>query len=120
MTKIFLLSAALMPLAAPCLRAQAEAPATTATPAASLFPPQTPVREKAALESASDLALDMSKLVIFLEAGQSYYRAYGKGTHSEAENKAFVKFLEDYQRVLGELKQEEAALRVWIDKKSEL
>lgn len=121
MRKNIFLAAALIMSSGLSLSAQTSpaAPAPAAEPA-QLFPPQTPAREKAALESASDLALDMSKLVIFLEAGQSYYRAYGKGTHGEAENKAFVKFLEDYQRVQGELKQEEAALRVWIDKKSEL
>lgn len=105
------------------LSAQSGPAAPTAAPApepAQLFPPAAPVREKPALETASDLTLDMSKLVIFLESGQSYYRAYGKGTHNSAENKAFVKFLEDYERALGDLKQESAALRQWIDKKSEL
>ncbi|MBI3551295.1 MAG: hypothetical protein HY077_02150 [Elusimicrobia bacterium] len=95
------------------------APAFAAEPAA-LLPPSPPARGKAAIETMTELTLDMSKTVMFLENGQAYFKAYGKGTHSPAENKAFVKFLEDYERELNNLKTENETLKTWIEKKSEL
>lgn len=83
-------------------------------------PPAPPKRDKPSLDSASELALDLARAVSFLESGQSYFRAYSKGTHTPAENKAFVRFLEDYERELAAVKKELDVLREWVEKKSGL
>lgn len=88
--------------------------------AADIVPPKLPEREKSELSSASAVALDLAKAVAYLEQGQAYYKAYTKGSHTAEQNKAFVRFAEDYDRELSTVKRELDALRSWVDKKSEL
>jgi hypothetical protein len=88
--------------------------------AADLTPPALPDREKNELTSASGVALDMAKSIAFMEQGQAYYKAYAKGSHNAAENKAFVRFAEDYDRELNNVRKELDVLRIWVDKKSDL
>jgi len=101
----------------------AAAPAPAAEPAAEkkpapLLPPKIPVRPKGTLDSAAEVARDLAVRVEYFENGQSYYRAYTKGSHSPEENKAFVQFLEDYENELGIAKRVHALLGVWLEKKS--
>ena len=86
--------------------------------AAPLLPPKVPARPKGTLDSAGEVARDLAIRVEYFENGQSYYRAYTKGSHSPEENKAFVQFLEDYEAELGIAKRTHAILGVWLDKKS--
>ena len=80
-----------------------------------------PERRKPSLDSAGDVARDLAFTVDFLERGQAYYQAFTHGgSHTPAENKVFVAFLQDYERELANAKQELAALKTWSDKKSEL
>jgi hypothetical protein len=82
--------------------------------------PKAPEREKGELVTATAVALDLAKAVAFMEQGQAYYRAYAKGTHTAEENKAFVRFAEDYDRELTTVKKELEVLRTWVEKKSDL
>ena len=88
--------------------------------AADIAAPQPPERDKGPLTTASSVALDMGKSIAFMEQGQAYYKAYAKGSHSAAENKDFVRFAEDYDRELGNVRHELEVLRTWVDKKSDL
>lgn len=88
--------------------------------AGDLEPPKPPERDKKALESASAVAADVARIVAYMESGQAYYKAYARGSHTTAENKAFVRFAEDYDSELNNLKRELEVLRVWVDKKAEL
>ena len=95
------------------------APAANASViAAPLLPPKVPARPKGTLDTAAEVARDLALRVEYFEHGQSYYRAYTKGSHSPEENKAFVQFLEDYEAELGIAKRTHAILGVWLDKKS--
>ena len=85
---------------------------------APLLPPKIPARPKGTLDSAGEVARDLAVRVEYFENGQSYYRAYTKGSHSPEENKAFVHFLEDYENELGIAKRTHAILGIWLDKKS--
>lgn len=85
---------------------------------APLLPPKVPVRPKGTLDSAGEIARDLAVRVEYFENGQSYYRAYTKGSHSPEENKAFVQFLEDYENELGIARRVHALLGVWLEKKS--
>lgn len=98
---------------------------TTAKPAAVekkliLLPPKAPARAKNSLDSAGEVARDLAAAVEFFEAGQAYYRAFSKGTHTAEENAAFVKFLEDYEKEQLTVKRTYAALGAWLDKKSKV
>lgn len=93
------------------------APAVEKKPAP-LLPPKIPARPKGTLDSAGEVARDLAARVEYFEHGQSYYRAYTKGSHSPEENKAFVQFLEDYENELGIAKRVHALLGVWLEKKS--
>lgn len=88
------------------------------TKPAPLLPPKVPARPKGTLDTAGEVARDLAIRVEYFENGQSYYRAYTKGSHSPEENKAFVKFLEDYENELGIAKRTHAILGSWLDKKS--
>jgi hypothetical protein len=66
------------------------------------------------------VARDLAVRVEYFENGQSYYRAYTKGSHSPEENKAFVQFLEDYENELGIAKRTYAILGTWLEKKSSI
>lgn len=110
----------------PVAVAPAPAPAPAAVPvvpveapkAAPLLPPKVPARPKGTLDTAGEVARDLAVRVEYFENGQSYYRAYTKGSHTPEENKAFVKFLEDYESELGIAKRTHAILGMWLDKKS--
>ncbi len=125
-TTLFLLLSAPLVHAAelpplPGMSAPAVAVSTAPAPApvaALLLPPKVPVRPKGTLDSAGEVARDLAIRVEYFENGQSYYRAYTKGSHSPEENKAFVQFLEDYEAELGIAKRTHAILGVWLDKKS--
>ncbi|MEQ1918391.1 MAG: hypothetical protein ABL955_04270 [Elusimicrobiota bacterium] len=95
-----------------------EAPKPEEKKPAPLLPPKIPARPKGTLDSAGEVARDLAVRVEYFENGQSYYRAYTKGSHSPEENKAFVQFLEDYEAELGIAKRTHAILGIWLDKKS--
>lgn len=102
-------------------------PSTSTAPAAApvqekkgLFPPKAPVRPKNSLDSAGEVARDLAASVEYFEAGQSYYRAYAKGTHSAEENAAFVRFLEEYEKEQAVARRTHAALGIWLEKKSKV
>lgn len=94
----------------------AEAPKPPAKPV--LMPPKPPVRAKASLDSAGDVARDLAAAVEYFEAGQSYYRAFTKGSHSHEENAAFVRFLEEYEQELAIARKTHLTLGLWLEKKS--
>lgn len=96
----------------------AEAPKSAEEKPAPLLPPRIPARPKGTLDTAGEVARDLAARVEYFENGQAYYRAYTKGSHTPEENKAFVKFLEDYENELGIAKRTHAILGVWLDKKS--
>jgi hypothetical protein len=85
-----------------------------------LLPPKVPARPKGTLDTAGEVARDLAARVQYFEDGQAYYRAYTKGSHTPEENKAFVKFLEDYENELGIAKRTYAILGVWLEKKSSI
>jgi hypothetical protein len=85
-----------------------------------LLPPKVPARPKGTLDSAGEVARDLAVRIEYFENGQSYYRAYTKGSHSPEENKAFVKFLEDYESELGIAKRTHEILGIWLEKKSSI
>jgi hypothetical protein len=87
---------------------------------APLLPPAVPARPKGTLDTAGEVARDLAVRVEYFENGQAYYRAYTKGSHTPEENKAFVKFLEDYENELGIAKRTHAILGVWLEKKSSI
>jgi hypothetical protein len=93
----------------------------TKSVAISLLPPAPPERAKHRLSSSVDVSRDLSRTIEFLETGRAYYKAFtAGGSHTPAENKAFVAFLQDYERELGYAKQELDTLRAWYEKKSDL
>ncbi len=96
----------------------AAAPAPEEKKPSLLLPPKVPVRPKGTLDTAGEVARDLAVRVEYFENGQSYYRAYTKGSHSPEENKAFVQFLEDYENELGIAKRTHAILGIWLDRKS--
>lgn len=97
-----------------------ESPKPVETKPAPLLPPAPPARPKGTLDTAGEVARDLAVRVEYFENGQAYYRAYTKGSHTPEENKAFVKFLEDYENELGIAKRTHAILGVWLDKKSSI
>lgn len=104
--------------AAPAIAA--EPPKPVEAKPAPLLPPAVPARPKGTLDTAGEVARDLAVRVEYFENGQAYYRAYTKGSHSPEENKAFVKFLEDYENELGIAKRTHAILGVWLEKKSSI
>ncbi len=85
-----------------------------------IIPPKAPVRAKNSLDSAGEVARDLAAAVEYFEAGQAYYRAFAKGTHTPEENAAFVKFLEEYEKEQQTVKRTYAALGAWLEKKSKV
>ena len=85
-----------------------------------LMPPPVPKHEQRMVDNASDLARDLSEIVAFLEQGQSYFRAFKKGTHSSEENAAMLRFLEAFEREREIARKEAALLNTWVQQKSEL
>lgn len=112
------LALVLLSSAAPC-RAGDPAPAPPAA-VAKTAAPESPKRAKSSLDSPSEVALDLARQLSFLEQGQAFYKAYAQGSHTAEENKAFLKFLADYEHALETAKQELEVLRQWMDKKSGL
>lgn len=106
--------------AAPAPAAPAAEAAKPAEPAkAVLMPPAIPARPSGTLDTAAEVAKDLAVRVQYFEDGQSYYRAYTKGgSHSAEENKAFLRFLEEYERELEIARKVHALLGVWLEKKS--
>jgi hypothetical protein len=91
----------------------ATAPAKPEPAAPAWTPPKPPAHAQRSLETASDLARDLQEVASYLEAGQSYYRAYRKGTHTVEDNKAFLQFLESYEKEQSIARKETDALRKW-------
>ena len=79
-----------------------------------LRPPEAPAHARRNLDTAAALAQDLAEVAAYLEAGQSYYRAFQRGTHTAEENNAFLKFLETYEKEHKAAKKEIEALRNWI------
>lgn len=88
--------------------------------APTLMPPPVPRHEQRMVDNASDLSRDLAEIVFFLEQGQSYFRAFKKGTHSAEENAAMLRFLEAYERERELAKKESALLNSWVQSKSDL
>lgn len=96
---------------------EAPKPAEPAKPV--LMPPTIPARPAGTLDTAAEVAKDLAVRVQYFEDGQSYYRAYTKGgSHTAEENKAFLRFLEEYERELEIARKVHALLGVWLEKKS--
>jgi hypothetical protein len=85
-----------------------------------IVPPKAPVRAKNSLDSAGEVARDLAAAVEYFEAGQSFYRAFVKGTHTAEENAAFVRFLEEYEKEQQTARRTHAALGAWLEKKSKV
>ncbi len=112
--------------------AESAAPAAPVTPAPEppkaaepakpvLMPPAIPARPAGTLDTAAEVAKDLAVRVQYFEDGQSYYRAYTKGgSHSAEENKAFLRFLEEYERELEIARKVHTLLGVWLEKKSSI
>lgn len=117
-------SAADAPAAVSSAAAAAVAPEKAAEKAAEqprrIFPPKAPARAKNSLDGAGEVARDLTASVEYFEAGQAYYRAYAKGTHTAEENAAFVKFLEDYEKEQLNARRTHAALGQWLERKSKV
>ena len=107
-------------VAVPAPAVTVESPKPVETKPAPLFPPKVPERPKGTLDTAAEVARDLAARVEYFENGQAYYRAYTKGSHTPEENKAFVKFLEDYENELGIARRTHAILGVWLEKKSSI
>ena len=105
--------------AAPAAPAEPPKPAEPAKP--TLMPPAIPARPAGTLDTAAEVAKDLAVRVQYFEDGQSYYRAYTKGgSHSSEENKAFLRFLEEYERELEIARKVHTLLGVWLEKKSSI
>lgn len=85
-----------------------------------LTPPAVPAHARRNLDSPSDLVKDFAEVVAYLDAGQAYFRAYQKGTHSVEDNKRFLAFLEAYEREYAVAKKESLALRTWVMERGSL
>jgi hypothetical protein len=108
-------------LAASLASAQPAVETSTPTPKASLSAPEPPARDGRPIESAAELAADLSRSVAYLEKAQAFYTDYVKGgSRSKDENKVFLKVLEDYERELGRARKELGALTEWFKNKSDL
>ncbi|MBI5596079.1 MAG: hypothetical protein HY928_08335 [Elusimicrobia bacterium] len=93
-----------------------EAPAQPA----GLVSPAPPAHARRSLDSPSDLVKDFAEVVSYLDAGQAYFRAYQKGTHTVEDNKRFLAFLEAYEREYAVAKKESLALRTWVMERGSL
>jgi hypothetical protein len=83
-------------------------------------PPQAPAHAQRLLQTAADVSRDLADTVAYLEAGQAYFRAFTRDTHTQAENQRLLEFLRDYEAELGTAKKEEAILRDWLVKAAAL
>ena len=91
------------------------------TPAAArLQPPQPPAHAQRLLQTAADVSRDLADTVAYLEAGQIYFRAFARETHTHAENQRMLEFLREYEAELNTAKKEEVILNDWIRKAASL
>jgi hypothetical protein len=117
-------------LAACAAEPSAEAPVSSvpsvalavSTPAAAgmTSPPTPPAHAKRLLQTATDVARDLADTVAYLEAGQAYFRAFARETHTAEENQAMLRFLREYEAELSTAKKEEVILNDWIRKAASL
>jgi hypothetical protein len=118
---VLLLSILAGPAAAQGVAVSSSAPAVAVSTAEARYePPAPPAHAQRNLDTAADLSRDLAETVAYLEAGLSYFRAFTKTTHNAAENKLFVKFLDDYERELNAARKEEQVLKTWLDKAAAL
>lgn len=108
------------PAAEPAAPVPATTPADKPAQMRALLPPKAPARAKNSLDGAGEVARDLAASVEYFEAGQAYYRAYAKGTHTPEENAAFVKFLEEYEKEQATARRTHAALGQWLEKRSKV
>ena len=113
-----ILAAALL---VPLLGAQdAPLPAASSVPAEPpavpklIVPPAAPAHARRNLDSPTELARDLAEVVAYLDAGQAYFRAYQKGSHSVEENRLFLAFLESYEKEYAVSRKEVEALKKWV------
>ncbi|MCX5797556.1 MAG: hypothetical protein NTY77_18860 [Elusimicrobia bacterium] len=91
------------------------------TPAApKLQPPQPPAHTQRLLQTATDVSQDLAVTVAYLDAGQLYFRAFARETHTHAENQHMLEFLREYEAELNTAKKEEVILNDWIRKAANL
>ena len=83
-------------------------------------PPPPPEHQNRNITTVSQLSRDLHDVVVYLEAGQDYFRKYQTGTHSVEENAAFLNFLEVYEKELELAKKEARTLRIWVDTRGSL
>lgn len=105
--------------------APAQTPAAEPVPALQeavgrLRAPLPPEHKRRNLTTISELARDCIEVVIYLDQGQAYFRAYQKRPHTVAENAEFLSFLETYERELEVARKEVEALRTWVRQKGSL
>jgi len=109
----------------PSVSASTQTPATGAvavsTPAAARYePPQPPAHTRGMMDTTADTVRDLADTIAFLEAGQTYFRAFARDTHTIDENQRLLEFLKDYDAELVAARKKEAALRSWLEKASAL
>ncbi|MBI3297613.1 MAG: hypothetical protein HYZ75_05585 [Elusimicrobia bacterium] len=120
---VFIALAAVLSALVPFLMAQ-DAPLPSAStpeasvgvekPAPRLAPPAAPAHARRNLDSPTELARDLAEVVAYLDAGQAFFRAYQKGSHTVEENRQFLAFLETYEKEYAVARKEVDALRKWI------
>lgn len=109
------------------LRAQdAPMPGASAVPAVApalprvIMPPGVPAHARRSLDSPTELVRDFAEVVAYLDAGQAYFRAYQKGSHSVEENRQFLGFLEAYEKEYAMARKEAEALKKWVIERGSL
>jgi hypothetical protein len=119
-TILLLLWAGAARAAEPAAPAPAPVVAVSSVAAARNEPPQAPAHVQRLLQTATDVSRDLADTVAYLDAGQTYFRAYARGTHTQAEDQRLLEFLRDYEAELDTAKKEEAILRDWLVKAASL
>jgi hypothetical protein len=121
MTTIFLLLSAATAFAAEPAVSTTTPAVEISTPAAARYePPRPPAHVRRLLQTATDVSTDLADTVAYLEAGQVYFRAYARETHTHVENQRLLEFLRDYEAELSTAKKEEVILNDWIRKAANL
>jgi hypothetical protein len=85
-----------------------------------LEPPKAPAHAQRDLNTAAVLVRDLHEVVVFLEQGKAYFRAYQKSNHTPEENAKFLRFLETHEKEREIAKKEAEALKRWVFEKSGL
>ena len=121
MTTIFLLLSAGAAFAAEPAVSTTTPVVEISTPAAARYePPRPPAHARRLLQTATDVSTDLADTVAYLEAGQVYFRAFARETHTREENQRLLEFLRDYEAELNTAKKEEVILNDWIRKAASL